>query len=246
MNPPMRMPFVFTFANLKRELERVVAAGYIATTCADYVRSKAAGRLAARTWINRVDVDFSLTKAGRLVELFNELGVKATFFVRLHAPQYNPYSFENYLVLREMVRHGHEVGYHAEIVDEARIWGEDAADCLKRDLAVLQTITGAPVVGVASHGANTGHNNLEFWDGHRPDEFGLLYEAYDRGAFNAFHESLYVSDSEWTRWKCYRNGTRVDADERSIGDHAEEGPGVLYSLIHSDTYFERHFYEDDR
>jgi len=239
-------PFVFNFKNLQRDLTRVVGAGYASMTCADYVRSKASGRLAMRSWINRVDVDFSLTKAAALLDIFSNLGIKATFFVRLHAPEYNPFSFENYIIISRMICEGHELGYHSEIVDQGTIWNEDAADCLRRDLHVMRMMFGVPIVGIASHSGNTGHNNLHFWDTNKPEDFDLLYEAYDRRAFNAFHESVYVSDSEWTRWKCYRNGTRVESDGRSIGDHASDGPSVIYSLIHSDTYFNRHFYEDDR
>lgn len=46
--------------------------------------------------INRVDIDFSVKKAVKLGKIFNDLGIKATFFIRLHAPEYNPFSFENY------------------------------------------------------------------------------------------------------------------------------------------------------
>jgi hypothetical protein len=238
--------FAFTFANLRTELQRVMSAGYTALTCAQYVRAKREERLPAYTWINRIDVDFSMSKARKLIDVFSELDVRATFFLRLHAPEYNPFSFENYAIVRAMMSGGHEIGYHSEIMDQAAIWGERAEDCLLRDLRVMREMYGVPVVGVASHSGHTAQNNLDFWASRRPEEFGLLYEAYDKVAFNAFHESVYVSDSEWTRWKCYENGTLAVADTRSLGEHAERRPPVLYSLLHSDTYFDRHFYEDDR
>jgi hypothetical protein len=78
--------------------------------------------------------------------------VKGSFFVRLHAPEYNPFSFENYLVLREIRDTGHEIGYHSEVIDQSAIWNEDAAQCLRRDLAVLSAMFDIQIKGVASHG----------------------------------------------------------------------------------------------
>ena len=56
--------------------------------------------------------------------------------------------------------------------------------------------------------------------------------------FNLFDNSLYVSDSEWTRWKCYKNGKFIKGDTRSFGDHLEAKPKLIYLLIHPETYYE--------
>lgn len=237
------MTYRFTFANIEAELAAVLAHGYRAVTCADYIGEKAAGRL-DRLFVNRVDIDFSVTKSLRLAEIFDRLGIKGTFFVRLHAPEYNPFSFENYRCLRAIRDAGHEIGYHSEVVDQATIWEEDAAANLRRDLDVLSRMLDIEVRSVASHGGMTGLNNLDFWKDRTPAEFGLLYEAYDREpAFDLFHNSRYVSDSNWTHWKSYHDGVVREGDRRSPAEHAAEGPPVIYSLIHPDTYFDRHFYE---
>ncbi len=147
-------------------------------------------------------------------------------------------------VLRFLLDAGHELGYHSEIVDQAAIWNDEPAACLQRDLAVLTAMLGTEIVGVASHGGMTGLNNLDFWRDRRPADFGLVYEAYDREpTFNLFHESFYVSDSEWTRWKCYDNGVLRPGDQRSPAEHARDGHPVLHTLIHPDTYYRNHFYE---
>ena len=104
------------------------------------------------TVINRIDVDCSLLRAGRLAKICNALGIKASFFIRLHAKEYNPFDFENFRQLRAIMEAGHEIGYHSEIIDQAAIWSEDAATALRRDLAVMEAMLGAPVRGAASHG----------------------------------------------------------------------------------------------
>lgn len=236
----------FTYSYLRDQFKAVIDEGYVIIPCREYVRYKANGSH-RKVMVNRVDIDFSVRKAGKLLEIFDELGIKATFFLRLHAPEYNPFSFENYRIVKSMILSGHEVGYHSEVVDEAAIWNEDAEDCLRRDIDVMERMFGISVVGVASHGGMTGLNNLDFWKDRRPGDFDLLYEAYDRQeSFNLFQESFYVSDSEWTRWKCYDCGTLCKDDHRSLSEHAKSGHEVLYSLVHPDTYFYEHFYDNER
>ncbi len=100
------------------------------------------------------------------------------------------------------------------------------------------------IKGIASHGGMTGNNNLDFWKDKTATDFGLFYEAYDKQPqFNLFQESFYVSDSEWTRWKCYDKGILLTDNRSSLSQHAMQNHLVLHSLIHPDTYFNNHFYE---
>jgi hypothetical protein len=237
--------FNFTFNHVESYFRTVLDEGYTVMTCYDYFLHKTSGKpLPPKTLVNRVDIDFALKKTRRLTDIFNRLGIKATFFVRLHAPEYNPFSFEGYLCLKEMKDSGHEIGYHSEVVDQARIWGESDEACLKRDIGILNTMLGIEVKGAASHGGTTGLNNLDFWKNRIPQDFGLCYEGYDKQpGFNLFQESVYVSDSCWTFWKSYKNGVLAEGDRRTLAEHAKAGHSLIYSLIHPDTYYDSHFYE---
>lgn len=238
----MKTVFPFTFEKLEAQYRAALAAGYAFLTCEQYAARK--GELPPLAVVNRVDIDLSCKKADRLRLIFDRLGIRATFFVRLHAPEYNPFDFENHSILKAIRDSGHEIGYHSEIVDEAAIWGEDAADCLRRDLEILARMLDIRVRGVASHGGMTGLNNLDFWRDRSPGEFGLQYEAYDKtDAFGLFDRAFYVSDSEWTRWKCYDRGRLLEGDRRSFGEHLAGRHPLIYLLIHADTYYDRHFHE---
>jgi hypothetical protein len=233
----------FTFKNLYLQYEEVLKNGYKVVTCEQYVRKKKELKT-EKILVNRVDIDFSIKKTEPIIELFNELGVKASFFIRLHAPEYNPMSFENYRIVKKLILSGHELGYHSEVIDQAAIWNESAETCLLRDLKVLESMFDTKVVGVASHGGMTGLNNLDFWKNRNPADYGLLYEAYDtQPNFNLFHSSFYISDSEWYRWKCYDQGLLVVGDNRNIAQHCSDGHKLIYALIHPDSYFRNHFYE---
>lgn len=229
--------FHFTFKKIKEQYQAALNKGYSFITCEEYVLNKDA--LVNKTIINRIDVDISVKKAEQLGIIFNELGIKASFFIRLHAPEYNPFSFENYRVIKFLIESGHEIGYHSEIIDQSVIWNEDVKENLLRDIDVINRIFNINIKGIASHGGMTGLNNLDFWKNNKASDFGLLYEAYDW-----FDKAFYISDSEWTQWKVYNNGKLVEGDKRSFKEHVEqENYELIYLLIHSDTYFEKHFYE---
>ena len=237
------MSELFTFDYIKNQYQHVIEKGYSIITCSDYIQYKKQKRNDP-VLVNRVDIDLSVKKAGRLLDIFNELGIRASFFIRLHAPEYNPFSFENYRIIKKMIDSGHELGYHSEVVDQSIIWNEDPSECLKRDIKMINLMYGLKIKGVASHRGLTGCNNLDFWKDNKPGDFGLMYEAYDKEPeFNLFNESLFISDSEWTNWKCYDKGILIEGDRRNIAEHADDSHNVLYVLIHPDTYFERHFYE---
>jgi len=234
------LDFQFTFDKLKSQYETAIDVGYRIVTCEEfatkYWRNKK--NSTDKILINRVDIDYSVKKAENIGQIFNDLGIKASFFIRLHAPEYNPFSFENYRIIKFLIDSGHEIGYHSEIIDQSVIWKENAEDCLIRDIQILNKIFSVEIKGVASHGGMTGLNNLDFWNDRKASDFGLLYEAYEW-----FNETFYVSDSEWVRWKCYNKGTFVKGDSRSLSQHLGDYHQLFYVLIHSDTYYERHIYE---
>lgn len=240
----MRQAFPFTWANLRTIYEEILGLGYRVITCSDYFEMKKNGTINGKLLVNRVDIDSSCRKARRMAEMFNHLDIKGAFFVRLHADEYNPFSFENYRCLRFIRDSGHEIGYHSEVIDQAAIWDEDASECMLRDIELLKSILHIEIRGTASHGGMTGLNNLQFWKDRKPSDFGLLYEAYDtQPGFNLFNDSLYLSDSNWTHWKCYVGGQEIAGDHRTPSEHARAGPPLIYLLVHGDTYYDTHFYE---
>ena len=227
--------YKFTWNNIENEYSQFLDHGYQIYTCQEYVKLKP--NLNKKTVVNRVDIDFSIEKVVNLLDIFDKLKIKGTFFIRLHAPEYNTFSFENYEIIKRLLKSGHELGYHSEIIDQSIIWNEDAAECLIRDLEVLGKIFNYKVNSVASHGGNTGNNNLDFWKKRKPKEFNLIYEGYDsEPEFNLFNEAFYISDSEWTQWKCYNKGVLVKGDNRSPSEHINDNHNLIYFLIHPDTY----------
>jgi hypothetical protein len=236
--------FQFTFQSIKEQYETALKKGYQFITCKQFFYKKKEGLLNPKLIVNRVDIDLSVKKAENLIDIFNELEIKASFFVRLHAAEYNPFSFENYRIIKKFLDGGHELGYHSEVIDQSVIWDENAEDCIRRDIDIINRMFNTRIVGIASHGGMTGLNNLDFWKDRKPADFDLLYEAYDKmPEFDLFNKSFYISDSEWTRWKCYNKGKLVEGDTRTLEEHLIDNHELIYLLIHSDTFFNNHCYE---
>jgi hypothetical protein len=154
----MKQKLSFTFNFIKSEYENIQKLGYRFVTCTEYVEIKK--KKFSNVLVNRVDIDFSVKKTAILLDIFKSLRIRATFFIRLHAQEYNPFSFENYRILRRIVDEGHELGYHSEVVDQGAIWNEDETECLMRDLEILERMFNIKVCGVASHGGLTGLNKV--------------------------------------------------------------------------------------
>ena len=152
---------IFTFKSIERQYQKAIDVGYEVIRCEDYYFRK--NDLPEKTLVNRVDIDCSLRNTERLVDIFNRLEIKASFFLRLHAPNYNPFSFENYRIIKKIIDSGHELGYHSEVIDQSAIWGEDAESCLLRDIEVINKMFNIKIKGVASHGKGTDDADEIYW-----------------------------------------------------------------------------------
>ena len=231
----------FSFSYLRNQLHHAIDSGYQFISCSDYFDQ--AFDHHRPCVVLRVDIDENVERSNLLMDIFKEFGIRATFFIRLHA-SYNPFQFQNYMTIRRIRDENHEIGYHSEVLDQEMIWGEDSHACLRRDISVLELMFDIKIRGVASHGGRTGVNNLDFWSGVDPSTYGLDYEAYDQQeSFGLFGKSLYISDSEWTNWKCYDRGILLHGDRRSLIEHLADKPMLVYMLIHPETYFGKHVYE---
>ena len=71
--------FHFTFTNIEKQYKKALDLGYNFITCKKFADNQ--NKLKKHTIVNRVDIDLSVKKAGRLGNIFNRLGIKGTFFL---------------------------------------------------------------------------------------------------------------------------------------------------------------------
>lgn len=140
----------FTFQCIEAEYRALLELGYKFFDCKtafSEFKLKGTVNQGQPTVINHIDVDFSLFRASRLGKIFENFNIPGTFFIRLHAKEYNPFDFENFHHLKGLQASGFEIGYHSKIIDQAAIWDEGPALCLRRDLDVMQAMIDAPSIG---------------------------------------------------------------------------------------------------
>lgn len=62
--------------------------------------------------ILRHDIDFSLSHAKMMAAREFALGIRATYFVLLHSPYYNPLTEDSRKTIHSLIELGHEIGLH--------------------------------------------------------------------------------------------------------------------------------------
>lgn len=180
--------------------------------------------------ILRHDIDRSIPKALNMARTENALGIRATYFVRVHASSYNIFEYNAYMALKEILSLGHEIGLHFEAVDFTHITGEDPLDIFLREKQVLETVLNIPVVTAAAHGehspAGTQHNR-SFFDNISKETVGIRHNAYEKVFFG---DMKYISDS-FGFWR-----------EGCMCNHIGRYPRMQI-LVHPCWWFKDHLFE---
>jgi len=140
----------------------------------------------------RHDIDYKLKIALNPAKIEHGLGISATYFIRLHS-DYNVFSYENYKIVKELLRMKHELGLHYDC-DFADLFGEDNREFLKRDIETLERMLNRKTFGVSSHEPKRSRFTI---DDSNLYEFGFEYRAYSDMFLK---EMKYISDSS-CRWR---------------------------------------------
>ncbi len=191
-------PCGFTFSHYEESLKLAKEQGYFFSTLADFKVNKDKNPLI----ILRHDVDYSeMPRALSFAEIENKLGIKATYFIRVHCDEYNPFGFKTYQAIRHILNLGHEIGLHYEHLDFCDITKEDPAIIITKEKQILELIFDVKVKGIAAHIGWADIINWSFWAGQHFTDFDFEYDAYQDTIMN---NMLYADDSlrHWKEDKC--------------------------------------------
>lgn len=199
MSKASRQECSFRLSHYEYCLRSAKTKGYSFSLMKDFVNS-----IRERVVFLRHDVDSEPELALNFSDIEKKLGIKATYFFRVHAGD-NLFSLANYRVIKRIMQDGHEIGLHAE-TDFASLVGEHELSVLARGKTVLEAIAGKKISGVSMHEPTRSVRPLKKSDFER---LGFQYDAYDA----KFMERLkYISDSS-CRWRegcmCHFINSRV-------------------------------------
>ncbi len=136
----------------------------------------------------RHDVDVSLVNALVFARIENELSIKSSYFIRIHAKGYNPFTLENYDILQKILEYGHEIGLHYE-PEFARITKRNHGIAFWDDKTALEKLIKRTITGCSFHDPNRFSESYEAAMKELPTEY-LAYEQ-----FGYRQDIMYFSDS---------------------------------------------------
>lgn len=134
------------------------------------------GKIPESFCLIRHDVDRKPSNAFQMAGLEHEAGIRATYYFRAKPHVFNPE------IIRNIMKFGHEIGYHYESLSDANGDMSLALKDFKMNLAKFREI--APIQTIAMHGRPfKPFDNRDIWrdpENHRllSENYGILGEVY--------------------------------------------------------------------
>jgi len=135
--------------------------------------------------ILRHDVDDKSKNSMRFAKIQASMGIVGTYYFRMIPQSYNEQ------IIKEMVKMGHEVGYHYETMDTCKGNVDKAYDEFCRNLEIFRELT--PIQTISMHGSPMSpYDNREIWKKYDYKKLGIIAEPYFDINFN---ELFYITDT---------------------------------------------------
>ncbi len=136
----------------------------------------------------RHDVDAQLMKALKMARINHDLGLPATFFIRIHGP-YNPFRRLQYEAILRIAELGHEIGLHYEPVFYEK-HGMQAAKTILFEIELMNQMFHMKIKSIAPHQPSLAKPELE----------RIKQEYNDPYLPKFFSHIKYISDSN-KKWR---------------------------------------------
>lgn len=205
----------FTFSHYENVFKNALSKGYVISKLEDYEKNIKNKKII----FLRHDVDFNLILALRLAKLEHKIGIKSTFFLRIHG-DYNLFSYNNYSALNQIISMGHEIALHHEC-GFANLFGNKEEKMINDEKKLLETITGLRIRGISLHEPARTRYKL---GKEIIKNLGFSYDAYSS---KFIKDIKYISDSS-ARWR-----------EGCMCNFIEAGVPKLCILTHPFWWYEK-------
>ncbi len=184
----------FTYNHYREILKVALAAGFRITNFRDIAKIKS-----EKVIILRHDVDYSPKRALEIAKIEAKLGIKSTYFVRVHGEYYHPFDRINFPYFKTIKKMGHEIGLHTEARNLSKLYETDMISLFKLEKKMLEEIFKVKVESAAEH-ADLGRS-ANYWKKHLFTQIDKKEVGIKRfpQEFQDFH---YFSDS-LGKWKQY-------------------------------------------
>jgi hypothetical protein len=166
--------------------------------------------------ILRHDVDAQVQKALKMAKINYDLGIPATFFIRVHGP-YNPFRQLSYEAILEIAKLGHEIGLHYEPVFYSK-HGLPVEDTILFEIEMFSRMFNIEIRSIAPHQPSLSKPNMD-----------RIREQFNDPYLPKFSKEIkYISDSN-KRWRegCMCNWTlQCDRLQMAVHPHWWNGDSL--------------------
>lgn len=182
----------FTVSQYEQLLEHLMRANFAFQRFDEYIEQPL-----DRVVMLRHDVDARNQNSLRFAQIQHALGIRGTYYFRMVKG-----SFDR-RIMEEMLRLGHEIGYHYEDMDFANGDPIKAIEFFEKHLAQLREV--APIRTLCMHGSpRSAYDNKDIWNHIRYQDYHLIGEPYYDINFN---EVFYLTDTG-RRWDGFKYSVR--------------------------------------
>jgi hypothetical protein len=169
----------FLYSHYEEILVEALRQGYVLTSFRDYDPEM------KRVIILRHDIDEG-TDVLPMSRIEHKCGATATYFLRVHSKEYNPFSYENYETFKQLIRMGHELGLHIDGIPFIGLASEDLVSEVNKEKRVLETMFDVSIESASLHG---------LWTLPAPNYFGLSAKAL--GIKNYAYDPKFTRDMKY-------------------------------------------------
>lgn len=177
----------FKLDHYKYTLKKASGMGYNLCSFKDFKQSM------KKVVILRHDIDYALDSLLDFALIEKEIGATATYLLRVHAKEYNPFSFRTYKMIKEVIKLGHEIGLHFECAMFDALGWADAKTIFIKEKEILESIYDVTVETASQHRgvANFSEKDYMFFDRHAVRDVGIKRYVFS----GPFKSMRYISDS---------------------------------------------------
>jgi hypothetical protein len=122
----------------------------------------------------RHDLDFSLNRSLALAKIEQQEGLKATYFLNPHSEFYNLAELSQFLIIKEIVSLGHDLGLHYDATFHTVTSKTDLNCLVNKEAAFIEELFNVKPTAFSFHNPQTEHLQFE------ADNYGGLVNCYSK------------------------------------------------------------------
>lgn len=179
----------FSYNHYQAILKKALKMGFVITGFRDYPKVKNRPKII----ILRHDIDYSSKRALVMAQLEKKLGIKSTYFLRIHGEYYHPFDRQSYSAIKQIIELGHEIGLHSEARNLAREFKMEMVKLFRIEKEILEKTFDLKVISASEH-ADLGRSK-NYWRKHlftliEKRKVGIKHYPQEFSDFKYFSDSL--------------------------------------------------------